>query len=169
MRREDCVDMFKRVPELSHAYMNVVMKNQSVLTVDVMVRFEPMYLVMKGREGGTTDENRAFFVPYEEISYLRLERPVKISELKAMYGETGYVDEEDKLLAQGAALDKAKAEADGPVEVKGDAQTPAPEMPQDPASIARQNLLDRIRAARQGAGATGKLTGGTGKFPGNKK
>jgi len=28
-------------------------------------------------------------------------------------------------------------------------------MPSDPASIAKQNLLDRIRAAR--AGATGKL------------
>jgi hypothetical protein len=94
---------------------------------------------------------------------------VKISELKAMYGETGYVDEEDKLLAQGTALDKAQADAAGPVEVKADTQTPAPEMPQDPASIARQNLLDRIRAARQGANATGKLTGGTGKFPGNKK
>ena len=160
MRREDCVDMFKRVPELSHAYMNLVMRNQSVLTVDVIIRFESTYLVMKGREGGTTDENRGFFVPYEEISYLRLERSVKISEMKAMYGETGYVDEEDKLAAQGAALDKAKSDADAAVEVKAGTQTPPPEMPQDPASIARQNLLDRIRAARQGAGATGKLTGG---------
>lgn len=162
MRREDCVDMFKRVPELSHAYMNLVMRNQSVLAVDIVVRFEPTYLVMKGREGGTTDENRAFFVPYEEISYLRLERPVKISELKTMYGETGYIDEEDKLAAQGAALDKEKADAEAgaTTAVKPDTQTPAPAMPQDPASIARQNLLDRIRAARQGA--TGKLTSGTG-------
>ena len=158
MRREDCVDMFKRVPELSHAYMNVVMRNQSVLAVDLVVRFEPTYLVMKGREGGTTDENRAFFVPYDEISYLRLERPVKISELKAMYGETGYIDEEDKLAAQGAALDKEKADAGAAAEGKAEPQAPVPVMPQDPASIARQNLLDRIRAARQGA--TGKLTSG---------
>ena len=47
MRREDCVDMFKRVPELSHAYTNLVMRNQSVLAVDIVVRFEPTYLVMK--------------------------------------------------------------------------------------------------------------------------
>ena len=157
MRREDCVDMFKRIPEVSHAYINVVMRNQSVLSVDLIIRFEATYLVMKGREGGTTDENRGFFVPYEEIAYLRLERAVKVSELKAMYGEMGHVDQEDKLGQQAEAEDKAKAGAG----VKADTQTPAPSMPQDPASIARQNLLDRIRAARQGAGgATGKLTGG---------
>ena len=126
-----------------------------VLAVDLVVRFEPTYLVMKGREGGTTDENRAFFVPYDEISYLRLERPVKISELKAMYGETGYIDNEDKLATQSAAEDKPAADAPAAAEVKPDTQTPAPAMPQDPASIARQNLLDRIRAARAGGGKTG--------------
>src|SRR5215212_9966315 len=125
MRREDCVDMFKRVPEPSHAYMNVVMRNQSVLAVDAMVRFEPTYMVMKGREGGTTDEGRAFFVPYEEIAYLRLERSVKISELKAMYGETGYVDQEDNLGQQADAETKAKADAEDKAKVD---QTPAPSM-----------------------------------------
>ena len=44
------------------------------------------------REGGTTDEGRAFFVPYEEIAYVRLERVVRVGELKRMYGEAGYVD-----------------------------------------------------------------------------
>lgn len=163
MRREDCVDAFKRVPEVSHAQMNLVMRNQSVLSVDLIIRFEAMYLVMKGREGGTTDENRGFFVPYDEIAYMRLERPVKISELKAMYGEMGHVDQEDKLGQQAEADDKAKAEA----QIAADTQTPAPSMPQDPASIARQNLLDRLRAARQGAGgATGKLTS---NLPAGKK
>jgi len=40
--------------------------------------------VIRGREGGTTDEGRAMFVPYEEVSYLRVERELKISELKLM-------------------------------------------------------------------------------------
>lgn len=159
MRREDCADMLKRIPINSHAQINVVMRNQSVLAVDVVVREEPTYLVLKGREGGTTDEGRAFFVPYDEISYLRLERPVKISELKEMYGEVGYVDQEDKLGQQAAADMAEKSAADDAKSVADAAPAPAPSAPMDPASIAKQNLLDRIRAARTAAG-TGKLTGG---------
>ncbi|MFM8271746.1 MAG: hypothetical protein ACKODX_05365, partial [Gemmata sp.] len=94
MRREDCVELFKRIPEESHAQVNLVLRNQFALSVEVAIRFEPTYLVFRGREGGTTDEGRAFFVPYEEIAYVRLERVVRVGELKRMYGEAGYVDAE---------------------------------------------------------------------------
>jgi hypothetical protein len=106
--------------------------------------------------GGSTDEGRGFFIPYEEISYLRVERPVRLGELKRMYGEETGVDSEDRLVAEAEALDAAEAaQAETPVLP---AQTPAPVLAQDPASIAKQNLLDRIRQARAAAGSvTGKL------------
>jgi hypothetical protein len=154
MRREECVELFKRIPEASHAQVNLVLRNQFTLSVDVVVRFEPMYIVFRGREGGTTDEGRAFFVPYEEIAYLRLERVVRLGELKQMYGEMGFVDAEDRL---SAPEQKEPEPSSTPVST----QTPLPapsSLPQDPASIAKQNLLDRIRATRASvAGATGKL------------
>lgn len=154
MRREDCVEMFKRIPESSHPQVNLVLRNQFVLSVDVVVRFEPTYLVFRGREGGTTDEGRAFFVPYEEISYFRLERVVRVGELKQMYGEAGFVDAEDRL-SQGETQEE-KAEA---AKLNSQTPLPAPGLPLDPAGIAKQNLLDRIRATRASvAGVTGKLT-----------
>lgn len=164
MRREDCVEMFKRVPEVYHAQMNLVLRNGMVLSIDMIARYEPLYLVFRGREGGTTDEGRGFFVPYEEISYIRLERVVKYSELKGMYGEAGFVDAEDRLTAP--------EEKDAPAGTPADAQTPAPVPtpiplgPQDPAAIARQNLLERIRATRASASAS---LAGTTKIPVDKK
>ncbi len=156
MRREDCVELFKRIPESSHAQVNLVLRNQFVLSVNVVVRFEPTYLVFRGREGGTTDEGRAFFVPYEEIGYLRLERVVRIGELKQMYGESGFVDAEDRLSKGETQEEKVEA-----TKLTLDAQTPLPSgssVPLDPANIAKQNLLDRIRATRATvAGMTGKL------------
>jgi hypothetical protein len=157
VRREECVDLFKRVPEQYHPQMNLILRNQYMLSVAEVVRFEPMYMVFRGREGGTTDEGRAFFVPYEEIAYFRLERVVKLGELKRMYGETGYVDAEDRL-----SVGEQPEQADDANEVV-DAQTPQPATggtgPQDPASIAKQNLLERIKATRASvAGMTGKLT-----------
>jgi hypothetical protein len=154
MRREECVELFKRVPEAYHPQMNLVLRNQFVLSVDVVIRFEPLYVVFRGREGGTTDEGRAFFVPYEEICFIRLERVIRVGELKEMYGETGHVDVEDRLSKGETQEEKAEA-----AKLAADAQTPAPAgLPQDPGSIAKQNLLDRIRATRANiAGMTGKL------------
>jgi hypothetical protein len=140
-----------------HQYVNLVMRNQSILAVDVVARFEPTYLVMRGREGGTTDEGRAFFVPYDEIAYVRVEQVLRLGDLKRMYGETDFVDTEDKLGQQMEAEAAAKAEAEAKPAVV-DHQPPPAALPNDPASIAKQNLLDRIRTARANAsGATGNL------------
>lgn len=157
MRREDCVELFKKIPESFHPQVNMILRGQGMITVDTVVRFEPAYVVLRGREQGSTDEGRAFFVPYEEIAYLRIERVLKLGDLKKMYGEAGFVDTEDAI---GQQMEAEKAEAAEKAAVN--AQTPPPGQsvggPTDPAAIAKQNLLERIRAARaSAAGATGKL------------
>jgi hypothetical protein len=155
MRREDCLELFKRIPEHYHPQVNLILRGQGMITVDIVVRFEPTYVALRGREQGSTDEGRAFFVPYEEIAYLRLERVVKLGEMKKMFGETGYVDAEDVLGQQ--AEEEAKAK-ETPLDVQTPMPTPSPMSPQDPAAIAKQNLLDRIRATRANvAGTTGKI------------
>ena len=75
----------------------------------MVARYEENYVVFSGREGGTSDEGRGFFVPYDEVSYIRIERPIRVGELKTMYGETGYQDMEDRLDAMTREADR-KAE-----------------------------------------------------------
>jgi hypothetical protein len=164
MRREDCVDMFKRIPEEMHPQVNLVLCNQFCLSVDSVARFEPTYVVFRGREGGTTDEGRAFFVPYDEISYIRVERELRMGDIKRMYGETGYLDFEDRLAAASAepAPEAAKPTVNNPTPAP--ASTPSPMGMTDPGSIAKKNLLDRIRATRAnvaGASTTGKPGNGS--------
>lgn len=161
MRREDCVELFEKIPPGYHAQVNLILRGQGMITVDVVIRFEPHYVVLRGREQGSTDEGRAFFVPYEEIAYFRLERVVKLGEIKAMYGEAGHVDAEDALLE---ATQKIDTDAAAETSAGAAAQTPPPVAtpigPTDPAAIARQNLLERIRAARANiGGATGRVGG----------
>jgi len=161
VRREDCVEMFQKIPEGMHPQVNLVLRNGFCLSVSMVARYEESYVVFSGREGGTSDESRGFFVPYDEISYVRIERAVRVGELKRMFGEMGYEDMEDRL----AALTQAAAKpADGANAPATPAPLPVangtPIMVSDPAAIARQNLLDRIRAARANvAGTTGKLNG----------
>ena len=161
MRKEDCQDVFRRIPEDTHSQVNLALRNGCLLSIDTVVRFEPHYMVFRGREGGSTEEGRAFFVPYDEICYLKIERVTRLGELKQMYGETGYVDAEDRLSARPAEK-PVEPEADGPA-VSTPLPMTSPLLPNDPASIAKQNLLNRIRAARANvAGSTGKLGGGSG-------
>jgi len=161
MRREDCVELFGKIPQVYHAQINLILRGQGMITVDVLIRFEPHYVVLRGREQGSTDEGRAFFVPYDEIAYFRLERVVKLGEIKSMYGETGFVDSEDALLS---TEEKANADAAAETAAGVASKTPPPVAsplgPTDPAAIARQNLLERIRAARANVGgATGRVGG----------
>lgn len=159
MRREDCVDLFAKIPASYHPQINLILRGQGMITVDVVVRFEQGYVVLRGREQGSTDEGRAFFVPYDEIAYFRIERVMKLGEMKAMYGETGFVDAEDALLQPADKAAAADPAAPG-VDTKTPPPGPSPLASTDPAAIARQNLLDRIRAARATvAGSTGKLNG----------
>lgn len=148
MRREDCLDIFQRLPEHLHGYVNLVLRNQFNIAVDTIARFEPHYLVLRGRETGSTDEGRGFFVPYDEIAYIRIEHSVKVGELKRFYGETGYLDKDelpDDADSTSAAASTPAPAAPGPVLTAG-----------DPAAIARQNLLERLRARTQIGGPTGK-------------
>ena len=48
MLRDDCVDLFKRIPERFHSQVNLILRGQGMITVDTVVRFEPTYLVLRG-------------------------------------------------------------------------------------------------------------------------
>ena len=145
MRREDIEDIFSRIHPHDMKQVVFLLRGGGMLSLDVVVRFEATFLAMRGREGGTTDEGRAFFVPYDEIGLVKLDRVVKLNEIMKMFGETGEPDFEDRLAAASNATAVAVAAA----------VPPPPVAPSDPATIAKQNLLDRIRAARTSAsGAT---------------
>ena len=156
MRREDVMEMFKRVPEEMHPQVNLILRNSFVLTVEAVARFEANYLVFRGREGGTSDEGRAFFVPFEEITYIRIERVVRMGEIKRMYGETGYQDADDRLSAETPA---PVATLNSSLDTPTPQTTPPNVTATDPASIAKNNLLERIRAARANAAGTANKKG----------
>ena len=147
MLRDEVTDLLNRIPVLDHTRLVFVLAVGTSVNMDLLVRMEKNYLVLRGRESGSNDEGRGFFIPYEQIGYIKLERMVRVNEFRAMYGEpletvVGLGDDADE--APGAATAGVGATTPAPV-------GPAPAMA--PTDIAKQNLLDRIRAARTSAGA----------------
>jgi len=144
MLREQAWLLLNVIPEADLTKTVLMLKNGVSINVDTIFRKEKEYLMVRGREAGSNDEGRAFFLPYEEISYIKIERLVRLNELRAMYGEApqtaGLADGDDVLSETPPAASSLKA------------TVIAPAAAMDPAAIAKQNLLDRIRHARTSAG-----------------
>ncbi len=142
MRRDDVQGMFKRIPEADHTKVCIVMAGGQIVNVDLLYRMDDHFLTVRGRESGSNDDGRAFFLPYDQISFLKIERMVMIAELEAIFG-VGV-----------KAAPPAAPSAALPSSLTVTPMPPAP--PTDPAGIARANLLARIQAARTSAGVPGK-------------
>jgi hypothetical protein len=136
MLNEEWIEMFRVLPPEIHNQIVVVLQNGSELSIDTFFRFEPKFLVARGRVAGTTDENRAFFVPYNQMLYYRIERIMKLEELEEIFLNRSETPPETELMpvpavAAVAAITNGVASAVDP-------------------TATRNALLERIRAARAG-------------------
>jgi hypothetical protein len=87
MQSSSWIDMLRRFPpELQDI---LILRTSSGMEVNIqeIIRMEGDYLVIRGRPVGSTDAGQPFFVPYDQINYVRLNRALKIPELLALYGE----------------------------------------------------------------------------------
>ena len=150
MRRDDLCDILDKMPPNDLTKTVLLLRFGTAITLDSVLRKEKEYLVARGREAGTNDDARAFFVPYDEILFVKLDRTVKLSDLQKMYGDAVSNEDESILDREADNTAEAKHAPQEKASLKDIASiTPAPAM--DPAAIAKQNLLARIRAARTAA------------------
>lgn len=128
MSSDEWINTLQLIPQAEHGKLVVVLQNGTELCVDAIVRYEPEFLVLRGRQGGQIEEGRGFFVPYDQFLCLRLDRMVKVDELQEIFGrdELGTI---------------------APLPVEPESAQPAQAVPSDPA-IASRLLLERIRAVR---------------------
>ena len=132
MTAEDWIDMLRLIPEAEHGKLVIVLRNSTELCVDTLIRYEPNFLVMRGRQGGTVEEARAFFVPYHQMLCLRLDRICKVEEVQEFFGTPS------EALAPTPSREAAIIPA---------SNMPTPTVPADPA-VASRLLLERIRQMR---------------------
>jgi len=138
MIRDDVLDMLGRIPPENLTKTVLTMRGNNSVTLDAVIIRSDSYMVVRGREAGTNDEGRIFFLAFEDILYIKIDKILKIEDVLTMYGQT-----EPIVVAQPDPSSPSVEEA-----------TPPPAEMQDPAAIAKQNLLARIRAARNAVTTT---------------
>jgi hypothetical protein len=136
MTSAEWIDMLRIIPEAEHGKLVIVLRNGTELCVDTLIRYEEQFIVLRGRQGGTVEEARAFFVPYDQMLCLRLDRIVKVDEIQEFFGPTE------------STLTPAARETP----MVPPSNQPTPTVPTDPA-VASKLLLERIRAVRASSAA----------------
>jgi hypothetical protein len=138
MTRDEWMTMFRNFPEEEHNKLVLVLQNNAEISIDTVFRFEQYFLVVRGRTGGTIDEARGFFIPYEQMIYVRFERIMKLEELEAMFKKA-----EEAIVAPPPVTETPAPQTTTPLNLP----RPALPAPTDPTAASRL-LLERIRATR---------------------
>lgn len=154
MHNGEWTNLFRTLPPETHSQMILVLNNRVEVTVEIVLRVEPAFLLVRGRMSGTTDGGLAFVVPYDQLAAFYLSREIKETEVASIFGEPG---------KQVAALARSANDTERPAPQVIPVQTPAAQSPAsnnampafgrppEATAVARNNLLERLRAARQAA------------------
>ena len=149
MTSTEWIETLQLIPKEQHNQIVLTLTNGTDLVVETIFKYQPHFLLMRGRQGGSIDESRAFFVPYDQMLYFRLERIVKLKELYDIFGEEVPKDAV-RDFSTGEMSDKtADTEAKPPTAPRPGPTTVgnAPAAPAEGPAV-KNNLLERIRAAR---------------------
>ncbi len=83
------IGLLRKFPAALHDGMVLVMTNSAEVIVQAIVRAERDYLVIRGRNSGSTDAGRVMCVPFDQISFVTLTKRVSEAELQIILNKSG--------------------------------------------------------------------------------
>lgn len=87
MRGDLWIDLLRKIPTEYHDKLVLVSSVGLEISLQAVVRTEEHYAVVRGRLAGTNEVGRIFFIPYDQINFLGIQKVVLASEVHAMFGE----------------------------------------------------------------------------------
>jgi hypothetical protein len=144
MQNADWAAIFRQFPADMHAQLVLVLNNRMEVSIETIFRIEPTYLMVRGRMGGTTDGGILYMVPYSQMTAVYLFRQIIEEEVAAIFGSPS---------SSNKTLQRSANGTERPVAPGPSQSTPIPGFGKAPeaTAVARNNLLERLRAARQAA------------------
>lgn len=169
MQNSDWIALLELFPPEQQNKLCVTTRTGTELAIDTIIRTEPQLLVFRGRVVGQTDEGRAFFLPYSEITFININRLVSEQEIHTMFGDPpddGRIEAAADDYGEESAILPPPPVPASPPPGKGSGlvptipatlplKAPAPATKSPPAvaesPAAKGSILERLRAQRKNA------------------
>jgi hypothetical protein len=165
MQNAEWIALFRQLPKDLHSQLILVGQNRNEISIESIFRLEPNFLIVRGRVAGTTECGLLFLVPYDQLSTIYVTRELTEEDVNRMFetivppsrpssishpGSNGAV--RLKPSQQGASQRPSSASSSDSFPTPSAVPVAATARPSgDPSSVARNNLLERLRAARNAA------------------
>lgn len=168
MRSEIWISLFNRFPPERIAKLSIVTVGGNEINVQTVFHIEDEYVVMRGRQAGTTDEPRVLMLPLDQIEFMSFRDVLKDTDVESIFGAASVARPGPKQavapppepVKQAAAPQAAPASAPtAPAPATAPGQPPAAAPPAAVPAAAGSNepllpgkaaLLERLRKSRQG-------------------
>jgi hypothetical protein len=81
------ITLFRRVPANLHDGLTVGLRSGMEIAIQTILKLEPDFLILRGRLTGTQEGGKILLIPYAEMTVLSLARPLKDTEVEAIFGK----------------------------------------------------------------------------------
>ncbi len=166
MQNTSWVELLRRIPPEQQYNLMLMTNNGLEMSILGVIRVEEDFVVLRARMAGT-DLGRTLFLPYDRITYLGFQKPIKEVEVRAMFGE---LPPEPQAAAELKPEEPAQPPPPEPVPEPQAAAPPAPPPPPSPPPApqtqvrsstrvplpSKSAILERLRARSQAANSKPK-------------
>ena len=142
-------EILEKVPPEYHNTLLVVTSVGLEVSLQTILRKEEDYLVVRGRLAGTTDTGRVFFIPYDQINLVCVQKPMRLNEVRAMYGEPPEAIDERGEDAPPAEEPAAEEDVEKTRPIMQPPPAEEPPRSSEPPRLNKAELLARIRSRSQ--------------------
>jgi hypothetical protein len=102
------IGLFRRIPANLEDAVALGLTTGSEIVVQKIVKLEPDFMIIRGRLAGTQDSGRIVMIPYVQLTFVALQKPLMDTEVEAIFGKGAPV--------VAAALPSAPPSSDVPAE-----------------------------------------------------
>ena len=146
------VAMFRRLPVDLHDKLSLGLATGADILMQTLLKLEPDFIIIRGRLSGTQEGGQIMLIPYGQLTYVSLIKPLKDTEVEAIFGKGAPAAVADTDMPSPAAATAPPAE---PVPTDAAAtETPAPA--KKPEQVSKTMLLAKLRERMKDAGQGGK-------------
>ncbi len=138
--------LFSRIPLMQQDGLGIVTASGLEINLQSVMRMEEEYVVVRGRIMGSTDANRTFFVPYDQINTLIFQRVLKEEEIQAWYSDKPLpkpVEAPKPAQGETPPTETPAAEAESPTPMIQPMATPTSSTPMS--TPGKTAILERLR------------------------
>jgi hypothetical protein len=133
------IALFRHIPPDQHPRFSLVTVNGTEISIQLILRLEADFVIIKGRLSGSQESGRVFFIPYASIDTFSFTNPVRETDVAELFDSLKF-DE------------PVPIPAPEPSPVAPTAHAAANGKPVDPGSgskpVIRSEVLERFRSQR---------------------